>query len=132
MKSLLRIIFAAATASVLMASAVAPSDAASAHRTSTKGFDGLWSVTIMTIYGNCDRSYRYPLVVQNGRVLKADTDSSYQVAGAVAHNGAIRVTVSGGGQTASGYGRLAHNRGAGVWRTSAGDCSGRWSAERRG
>jgi hypothetical protein len=133
MKNLLRIIFAAVTASALMAGTFAPTDAVARTRPSpTRAFDGLWSVTIVTVYGNCDRGYRYPLAIQGGQVVKADSDSSYQVGGAVARSGAIQVTVSGGGQTATGYGRLTRNRGYGVWRTSTGECSGRWSAERRG
>jgi hypothetical protein len=67
--------------------------------------------------------------VAAGRVL-AD-EQSYQVNGTVAPNGATRVTVSEKGQSASGTGRLAGNAGAGIWRTSTGDCAGQWTAARR-
>ena len=133
MKTLLRAIFAGAVFSLALASTATPSDAAArtARVAVNRAFDGVWSVAIMTVYGNCDRSYRYPLVIQNGQVMKADTDSSYSVGGAVGRSGAISVTVSGGGQTATGYGKLVRGRGRGVWRTAAGDCSGQWLAERR-
>ncbi len=32
-------------------------------------FDGLWSVSIITDAGDCDRAYRYALRIQNGRIL---------------------------------------------------------------
>jgi hypothetical protein len=31
------------------------------------GFDGIWSVMIITDNGACDRAYRYPLRIANGR-----------------------------------------------------------------
>jgi hypothetical protein len=131
MKNFLHAISAAAIAILLVTGSTAPSDAAR-HYASTRAFDGTWSVSIVTYYGDCDRGYRYPLRIWDGRVIKADSDPNYQVAGAVARNGAIGVTLSGGGQTASGTGRLRGNSGAGIWHTSNGRCSGRWTAERRG
>jgi len=133
MKNVLHIVFAAALASVAVVSSVAQSDAVARPRyISTRAFDGVWSVSIVTYFGDCDRGYRYPLRIWDGRVTKADSDPNYQVGGAVARSGAIGVTVSGGGQTASGTGRLHGNSGAGIWHTSNGRCSGRWTAERRG
>ena len=88
-------------------------------------------MTIVTYYGDCNRAYRYPLRIWYGRVVKADSDASYSVDGRVARNGAIAVTVSGNGQTASGVGRLRGAYGAGIWHTSNGQCSGRWTAQRR-
>jgi hypothetical protein len=92
-------------------------------------YDGAWSVTIITQAGNCPSSLRYGVRVAGGRVF--GDDQSYQVNGSVAANGATRVMVSEKGQSASGTGRLSGNRGAGRWRTSTGECSGQWTAERR-
>jgi len=58
-------------------------------------------------------------------------DQSYQAAGLVASNGAIRVVVAEGGRMASGSGRLIGNNGRGEWRTSTGECAGQWTAVRR-
>jgi hypothetical protein len=134
MKNLLRAIFAVTMATLLVASSTMPSDAARRHAryAATRTYDGLWSVSIITLYGDCSRGYRYPARIVYGRVVKADSDPNYQIYGAVARNGAIRVTVSGGGQSASGYGRLSRNYGRGRWRTSTGECSGEWTAVRRG
>jgi hypothetical protein len=130
MKGIFRTIFAAVTLGLLVASATQPSDAAPA-RYASRTFDGIWSVEIVTYSGDCNRGYRYPLRVWQGRVIKADDDPNYSVAGMVTRTGAIGVTISGGGQTASGTGRLRGNIGAGIWHTSNGECSGRWSAQRR-
>jgi hypothetical protein len=131
MKNVVHVVLAAALASVAVAGSTAHSNAAPQPRL-TRAFDGLWSVSIVTYNGDCDRGYRYPLRIWQGQVLKADNDPNYAVAGAVARGGAIGVTISGGGQTASGTGRLRGNAGAGIWQTSNGQCSGRWTAERRG
>ena len=92
-------------------------------------YDGAWSVTIYTQFGDCPSSLRYGVRVARGRVF--GDDQSYQVNGSVAANGATRVTVSEQGQSASGTGRLSGNAGAGRWRTSTGQCAGQWTAERR-
>ncbi len=131
MRTLLRPIYAVALAGLLVASATM-ANAAPPRRAYAASFDGVWSVLIVTLRGDCDRGYRYPLRIFGGRVMKADSDPNYQVYGAVARSGAIAVTVSGGGKTASGRGRLRGNQGGGVWRTTSGQCSGQWSAERRG
>lgn len=134
MKLFKHAVFIAAVATLLVAGSSLPSGAAARaarHAPPPTAFDGVWSVSIMTAYGDCDSSYRYPLRIWYGRVIKADTDPNYDVGGAVARNGVIAVTVSGGGKTASGTGRLRGNAGAGVWQTSNGTCSGRWTAERR-
>ena len=85
----------------------------------------------MTQYGDCTRGFRYPLRIVGGNVTKADDDSSYTIAGAVARSGAIGVTVSGAGQSAVGVGRLTPNFGRGAWHTSSGECGGNWTAQRR-
>jgi hypothetical protein len=113
---------AAAIAAALVATI--PFAARAANR-----YDGAWSVTIMTQFGNCPSSLRYGVRVVRGRVL--GDDQSYQVYGIVAANGATRVTVAEQGQSASGTGRLSGNAGAGRWRTNTGQCAGQWTAERR-
>jgi hypothetical protein len=133
MKRIFSASVAATLVALIAASAVMPSDAAVARRRAplTSAYDGLWSVSIVTMFGDCDRGYRYPLRIVGGHVVKADDDAAYAIAGAVGSGGAIGVTVSGGGQTANGRGRLWRNQGRGVWQTANGRCSGRWTAERR-
>ena len=133
MKRILGTSLAIVVAALMAAASIMPTDAAPRRRAAlTSAYDGGWSVSIVTIYGDCDRGYRYPLRIDGGHVVKADQDPAYAIAGAVGRGGVIGVTVSGGGQSATGYGRLARMTGRGVWRTSDGRCSGRWTAERRG
>ena len=46
--------------------------------------------------------------------------------------GAVKVFVSRGDKRADGIGRLTRTGGGGKWKSSRGECSGRWMAERRG
>jgi hypothetical protein len=95
-------------------------------------FNGSWSVLIVTSKGPCDRAYRYPVRVNNGRVTYGG-QADFTVSGRVAANGAVRVTVSRGSQRASGSGRLSGSSGSGTWAGfGESRCSGTWTAEKRG
>lgn len=98
---------------------------------SSHAFDGLWSVSILTQAGPCSASYRYPARIVGGRVMQTGNDFSYQISGAVVASGAILVTVSQGGQSATGYGRLRGASGGGRWTAGGNQCYGTWSAVRR-
>jgi hypothetical protein len=106
--------------------------AASAPAHAQAGFNGTWSVLIITDRGPCDRAYRYPLKVNNGRVTYAG-QADFNVSGHVRPNGAVEVTVSRGQQRANGSGRLVAGSGSGTWRGagSSSNCSGTWTAEKR-
>jgi hypothetical protein len=95
-------------------------------------FDGRWSVLIVTDAGTCDRAYRYALNIANGRV--SYDDPSFNVSGHVDARGRVSVTVSAGGQRATGTGELSGDYGHGLWsgQSSVSACSGHWEAERRG
>src|SRR5499425_3350776 len=100
----------------------------------TGGYDGNWSVLIVTNSGPCDRGYRYGLAIRGGRVFY-EGSLAVNVDGQVASNGAVKVRVSAGSQGATGVGRLSSaGYGSGSWRGigSSGSCSGTWPAERRG
>jgi hypothetical protein len=126
------VVAAVAIAALLVAGSTAPSSAAGRQpRAGSHAYDGLWSVLIRTQAGPCDPSYRYPARIVGGRVTQADSDFSYQISGVVVSSGAIAVTVSQGGQSATGYGRLRGSSGGGYWTASGGQCSGLWSAMRR-
>jgi len=92
-------------------------------------YDGLWSVSIITEKGDCDRGYRYPIRISHGFLGNAG-DTAFTITGKVEPTGFIRVTVSYGSSSASGSGRLAGDTGDGLW--AGGSCSGTWTAERRG
>jgi hypothetical protein len=102
-------------------------------RAALNAFDGSWSVVISTQSGGCGPSYRYGVRIMNGRVV-GDVGDAVDLQGRVSPNGAIRVSVSSGGQQANGEGRLSRATGGGTWRGegSAGSCAGVWQAVRRG
>jgi hypothetical protein len=125
MKDLWRLSLAPILAAVLLL-ACTPTNAA--HRGGGSAYDGTWSVAIYTQRGDCG-SVRVAARIVGGRVYSED--QSYQSNGVVGANGAIRVSVAGGGLSASGSGRLSANSGAGRWASSRGECSGSWSASRR-
>ena len=100
--------------------------------TLTRAFDGLWSVSILTVYGSCPASLRYPAQITNGRVGLAGGENGYAISGAVYNTGGIVVVVSQNGQSAMGRGRLSRSRGGGIWTTEDRQCSGTWVADRRG
>jgi hypothetical protein len=116
---------AIAIASTIVASAIIASTASFA----VPRYDGLWSVSLVTEKGDCDRGYRYPIRISNGMLANAG-DNVFTITGRVVGTGAITVTVSAGGRSATGSGRLAGNMGMGSW--TGGSCSGSWTAERRG
>ncbi|MET0444885.1 MAG: hypothetical protein ABWY35_07455 [Pseudorhodoplanes sp.] len=100
---------------------------------SVASYDGLWSVLIITEQGTCDRGYRYAVRIKNGGVGHADpSNSSFRIGGRVNAGGAINVSVARGTQSANGSGRISRNGGTGRWKSSKGECSGTWQAERRG
>jgi len=93
------------------------------------GYDGAWTVLIITQAGNCDQGYSFPVFITGGRVTSS---SAAHISGAVGRGGAVTVRVSQGGSYAIGSGRLGATTGAGRWRGrgSSGVCSGRWQAMR--
>jgi len=95
-------------------------------------FDGSWSVVILTQSGGCDPSYRYGLRISNGNILSDGEAVNLQ--GRVWPNGAVRVSVSAGGQHAEGEGRMSRTMGSGTWHGdgSGASCAGVWQAARRG
>jgi hypothetical protein len=94
-------------------------------------YNGKWSVVIVTEQGNCDRGYRYPLIIQDGNVMYGGK-KNFNVSGQVESNGAVTVSVTQGNQGALGTGRLSGKYGVGTWTAPAGGCAGRWQAEKRG
>lgn len=120
------------TAALLAASPWTASAAPAVPRVSgVTQFDGNWSVSIVTDSGSCDRGYRYALHIANGRIYY--DNPSFNVNGMVNARGQVSVTVSAGGQSASGTGRLSRDYGEGTWsgRSAADRCAGHWEAERR-
>jgi hypothetical protein len=106
--------------------------AAPAPARAQAGYNGTWSVLIVTDSGPCDRAYRYPVRLNNGQVSYAG-QADFNVSGRVRSDGTVSVTVSRRDQSASGTGRLRGDSGSGTWRgvDSSATCTGTWTAEKR-
>ena len=115
-------------AMVLAGAACAVSTAFATTGASAPRYDGLWSVSIVTEKGDCDRGYRYPIRISHGQLGNAG-DAGFTITGVVGTGGFIKVTVSHGSASASGTGRLDGTLGTGAWAGNS--CSGTWTAERR-
>jgi hypothetical protein len=118
----------AALATTIAAAAALP---ALAPAEAVPGYDGIWSVVIVTKTGICDTSYRYPIRISKGNVENAG-NATVTISGRVAKNGTLVVNVSAGDQTATGTGKLNGKTGSGSWSGGNGACAGVWQAERRG
>jgi hypothetical protein len=96
------------------------------------GFDGRWSVLVITETGDCDSAYRYGLRIERGTILY-EGETAVDLSGRVDRDGRVTVSLRRGDQSASATGRLSGNRGAGTWtgKSATAACSGRWEAERR-
>ncbi len=95
-------------------------------------FNGQWSVLVVTERGECDKAYRYPIAIENGRVRYAG-EGTFTINGQVARNGAVQGSIAGGSHRADVRGRLSGAAGSGTWTISGGrSCSGSWSADKRG
>jgi hypothetical protein len=119
-------VLAFAAVSTVAVAALAPTGAFAMRG----GFDGNWMVQITTSRGTCSSGVGFGVMVRDGVVSAA---GGFDVRGNVAANGATRVHIAAGNQSASGSGRLVGNSGSGTWQGvgSEGVCSGRWSANRR-
>ena len=93
-------------------------------------FNGTWNVDVIPRSGTCDRTYRIPVIIQNGRVSYGGADG-IAVSGAVTSRGAIRGNVGAGMVQASVAGRLTRRSGSGTWASSGSlTCTGQWRAFR--
>ena len=117
--------------SFLTAAAFAAVIVSSPALSRTQSFDGLWSIEVVTESGDCDRAYRYPVAVENGRVRNAGP-VTFMISGSVASNGAVRGRIGRGSAGAAVTGHLIGASGRGSWSASGPrTCSGYWVAEKR-
>ena len=91
-------------------------------------FDGSWSVQVVPQSGICQRTYQFPVVIQNGRVRYGGPDG-ITASGAVTSRGVIQGSIGAGSVQANVTGRLSGRSGSGTW-VGAGSfaCAGQWRA----
>lgn len=93
-------------------------------------YDGRWNVAINSSDSEC-RTGAIPLKIENGHVEYYGY-VPVSVSGSVRGNGAVTVSVSGGGRSARASGQLSGDSGSGTWsgNSSSNTCSGTWTASR--
>ena len=113
----------------LVATAFAAATVSTTPSAQAASFDGPWSVVVTTTRGPCDQSYRYGVMIRGGSVTYLG-GGAVSVSGRVNASGVVNVSVSAGGQSAHGSGKLSNGRGGGKWNGEGpqGACSGIWSA----
>jgi hypothetical protein len=92
------------------------------------GYDGKWSVSVVTEKGSCD-AYRWDLGIAGGRIDERGLLA--QASGQVDQRGAVRVVFTRGSDQLAATGMLTNLDGSGRWNLPNRQCSGRWSAEKR-
>lgn len=89
-------------------------------------FDGPWSVTLTSLYGDCfNGSYRIGVDVYGGDIIPP---GDVKLTGRVSDKGSVRVNVRHGQMVGGGSGRVNRNGGGGSWATKDGRCGGSWDA----
>jgi hypothetical protein len=96
------------------------------------GYDGNWTVLVITERGTCDRNYSYDVSVSHGKI-HYPSYTSVSLYGTVSLQGAVMVSIRHHDDIATGSGRLMARTGNGGWRGAGknGSCSGHWKANRR-
>ncbi len=93
-------------------------------------FNGNWSVDVVTEKGSCSRSYRFPMIIQNGQV-RYGGPLEIGVAVTITSGGVVQGSVGRGAVQANVMGRLVGNSGSGTWAgTGSLNCAGQWKAEK--
>ncbi|MFE1602255.1 hypothetical protein [Methylobacterium sp. ID0610] len=96
-----------------------------------RGYNGTWTVQLVTESGLCDSRYVVSLAVRDGDVRLASLgEGGATVSGRVGENGSVGLTVRKGSASGAASGHLQASSGSGTWSVSS-LCSGRWTAQRR-
>ena len=112
---------------LLAATLITPGTAQPRH----SRFDGEWSVLVVTDRGACDRTFRYGVRIEGGRLFY-EGSADVAISGQVSPRGFVQVHLRGGEGYAEGSGRLNETRGQGRWSGESSNqrCMGHWQAER--
>ncbi len=93
-----------------------------------RGYNGTWSVHLVTDTGPCNSEYAYTVAILNGQVRPLSGDAS--ISGRIAQNGTVGLTIQNSSASGTASGRLRANSGSGSW-TLPSLCTGRWTARRQ-
>ena len=96
------------------------------------GYDGDWTVTVITDHGTCERTSSYDVKVSHGNIIYTSR-TALSMYGTVSPQGVVSVLITRFDEGARGTGRLTQQGGSGGWRGAGKDdaCSGHWEARRQ-
>jgi hypothetical protein len=120
-------------AACLAMGAFSPADAATKKVRVPDQYDGSWSIVAMTAEGPCSATTTYQVRIKDSDASIPGED--VDVDGGVSAAGSVRATIVQGSNKIPITGKLSSKgNGTGTWRTSGSlvECSGSWSAKRRG
>ena len=100
----------------------------SAAASPQKGFNGTWSVRLVTEAGSCDTSYSTTVAIQDGQVRAVSGSAS--VSGGIGSDGSVALGIQRSIASGQASGRLAARSGSGTWRVAMMGCTGSWTAQR--
>lgn len=117
-------------AALVLASGLSASLVEAATAREAGGFNGAWSVELVTESGICDSHTSYSVSVQEGQVRLVSSAERATLSGRVGADGTVGLSVSNGTASGAASGRLDAHSGSGTWKVSA-LCSGSWTARRQ-
>lgn len=96
-------------------------------------FDGPWSIEAIPESGTCKRSYRYPVVIENGTIRSGGSRRLNMAGAGLQADGRIRGSIQRSNTRVEVAGSLSGRSGTGTWSAVGRvTCAGRWNAEKRG
>jgi hypothetical protein len=115
------------TRTMLLAACLVSAAATPGHAAT---YDGAYSVLLTTHRGNCDKVYRFPVNVSDGRVFYAGQTGAVAT-GKVDASGRVSATIRYGEDELRANGRITPGFGEGRWTSPTRRCSGEWTADKR-
>jgi hypothetical protein len=101
---------------------------ASTALASAAGYDGRWSVSVVTRSGGCD-SYRWNVGIAGGKVTDVEGQKGGS-AGGIAGNGSVNIRLTSGSDTLTATGKASGAAASGAWASPSRGCKGTWTAGR--
>ncbi len=91
--------------------------------------DGVYAVDITTARGGCDKTYRWTIVVVEGRA-NSPADGMMQATGKIDDRGVVSLIFRGNAHVATASGQMRDKTASGAWSSPTLKCAGSWSATR--
>jgi len=95
------------------------------------GLDGVYSVTVTTEVGSCEKTQQGTVTIEGGRIVSTG-EVQAEIGGAIGRDGSVSLVLRSGNNIAHVSGHIGGGRGDGAWSLPTSQCGGRWRAQRKG